>query len=80
MNNHKQAISSKNNSINPVFKAFHNMRVLLIQMCEFSIQDRPDPDTVLTRMDEIVQEMTTKYQPPINPITLLDCHKINILQ
>ncbi len=80
MNNHKQAITSKNNSINPVFKAFHNMRVLLIQMCEFSIQDRPDPDTVLTRMDEIVQEMTTKYQPPINPITLLDCHKINILQ
>ena len=46
-----------NMPINPVDKAFYDMRVLLIQMCQFSIKDRPDPDTVLTRMDEIVEKM-----------------------
>jgi hypothetical protein len=57
MNNHNQFINRKNNSLDPVHKAFYDMRVLLIQMCQFSIKDRPEPDTVFTKMGTIVKKM-----------------------
>uniref|UniRef100_A0A6C0KRY5 Uncharacterized protein n=1 Tax=viral metagenome TaxID=1070528 RepID=A0A6C0KRY5_9ZZZZ len=52
------SMNKNNNSIDPINKAFHNMRMLLIRMCDFSIIKRPDPAKVLEEMINITSTIS----------------------